>query len=542
VVLLGAYLSNRDFLPGNDAKANMHLPLSLLHEGNLSFTPREAPFMFLWNAQEPPPGAVLSPPEQALLATWRPYMAVQDVTTRLESLDAPLGGVSAGRLWKAGLLRPEPMYYLVRSTRKTADGQDVYVDTFGPGAGLTALPVMAAVELVGDPSRDPALMWYAAKLVAAMLVAGSAVFVFLTARRFTTNLRSAALAGAYGLGTCVWSVSSQALWQHGPNEFFLAMGTYFLFRSRKEGPRRALWPVLCGLALAAAAACRPTSVLVAVAVGLYLLVADRRAMGWFVLGALPIAAALAGYNTYYLGAPWSFGQAQVGHQVAINKTGSPQLWTTPLLTGLAGLMVSPSRGLLVFSPVVLVSAVGIARMWRRAYAPLAPLLAGMLGLWVMAFKWFDWWGGWCYGYRPLVDTMPLLAMLAIPALDWLFRRRWALAAAGVLLAWSVLVQVVGAYAYDVVGWNGLTVRWEVYFRGQQAPAVVYSQERVEEVDRTYPNVQRILPIIVDIDRPEHRDRLWSVRDSQILYHLRHFTETRRLKHEEMADSTRPARS
>src|SRR5262249_34152116 len=34
----------------------------------------------------------------------------------------------------------------------------------------------------------------------------------------------------------------------------------------------------------------------------------------------------------------------------------------------------------------------------------------------------------------------------------------------------------------------------------------------------------------DIDRPEHRDRLWSIRDNPILYDLGSFSESRRKKH------------
>ena len=47
-VTLGVYSANGDFLPGNDSKPNVYLPISILREGNPTFTPDEMPFMFVW--------------------------------------------------------------------------------------------------------------------------------------------------------------------------------------------------------------------------------------------------------------------------------------------------------------------------------------------------------------------------------------------------------------------------------------------------------------------------------------------------------------
>ena len=168
----------------------------------------------------------------------------------------------------------------------------------GLGPGLTALPVMAVLDwATGDLLQDPKTIWYGAKFVASALVAGSAAFVFLTAVQFTTRNLALLLATSYALATCVWSISSQALWQHGPTEFFLAMGTWLLTRvERGKGPM-----VGCGLAYAAAVACRPNSAIVCLAVGVYLLVRHRQRSWPCFLGCLPIAVGLAWYNANYLG-------------------------------------------------------------------------------------------------------------------------------------------------------------------------------------------------------------------------------------------------
>lgn len=511
--LLGVYHLNGQFLYGNDAKPNVYLPVALLGGGGMSFTPSEYPFMFYWVC-DTPQGQVTYQ-----FNAWDEYVTGQPYTYR--------------QLFHAGLLKLiQPKYYLVPSIRKTPQGEPICVNTFGPGAGMTALPVFAVLHLAvgGDLPSHPAAMWYGAKFAGALLVAGSAALVFLTARVFTTTAPAALIALAYGLGTGVWSTSSQTLWQHGPNEFFLAMGAYFLMRAETSWKHAAA----CGLALSAAVACRPTSIVVAAAVGVYLLVrlvtARRKALLPYVLAALPVAVLLAAYNTYYLGRPWEFGQAKVGHKVALSKTGSADLWQTPLLTGAAGLTVSPSRGLLVFSPFMVFALAGLVVLWtRRRYAVLWPLAAAMGVLLGIAFKWFDWWGGWCYGPRPIVDTMPYFVLMLIPVIGWVCQRKVVLAVFLVLLAWSAAVQALGAFAYDMFGWNKRAVA-EVYVAGRDDPVIVTSRQELEDLARTH-TIEQIQETGMDIDDAPHRHRLWSLRDNQILFYVRNFRRSRQAKAE-----------
>jgi len=99
--------------------------------------------------------------------------------------------------------------YLVVPTKH----EGVYVSTFGPGPGLFALPVMIVLDLfTGDIAAHPQTLWHGAKFAASVAVAGSVVFVFFAALAFTGRWQALAVALAYGLGTSVWSISSQALW------------------------------------------------------------------------------------------------------------------------------------------------------------------------------------------------------------------------------------------------------------------------------------------------------------------------------------------
>ncbi|MDA1278061.1 MAG: glycosyltransferase family 39 protein, partial [Verrucomicrobia bacterium] len=352
--LFTVYNANFDFLPGDDATPNLYLPLAILEEGSLTFSPEDRPFMFVWRIQRPTTGAH----REISIDGWLPQ-----VKNWPGSIGYDLDELA---------LRQE-RYYLVPSIQ---EGR--YLSTFGVGAGFFALPVFAAASVFVDFTNQSAhFPWYLGKIAASSAVAGSAVFIFLTALRFCSWMAALLLAFAYGAGTCVWSISSQTLWQHGPNELFLAAACYF---ATKRAPTKRDWS-LSGLALAFAVLCRPTSAVVVLTMGAWLLFKHRDAVPAFILGGMPIAVLLSLYNWQFLGSPLNFGQTERGHSVALEKTGSQELWSTPLFEGLSGLLFSPSRGLLVYSPFLLFAAFGILRIWRdREYTALRPFTVAFVCL------------------------------------------------------------------------------------------------------------------------------------------------------------------
>jgi len=472
-VSLLVYLANGEVLPGNDAKANAYTPASLLGAGELAFSPSRFPFMFRWQLSDEK-GTVF-----VRFSDWLARPADSGQTY------AELFG--SGRLRFAGYAA-----YLVPTLRaRPGSGEPLFVNTFGPGAGLAALPAALAGSafLDMDVRNDHRDVWRLAKFTAALLVAASVAIVYLIAAPFTTRARAALLAGAYAVGTCAWSISSQTLWQQTAALFFLSLGTLCIVRGNTAWIRGAA----AGLAFSAAMACRPTGVVVLAAAAAYLAVADRRSLYAFVIAALPLGVALGAYNFHYFGSPLAFGQMAMGEHLAQLKTGSPDPWQTPVWLGASGLLLSPSRGLLVHSPFLAAAFAGAVIAWRQPrFAALRFVPVAVLLLWIPAFLWFDWWGGWTYGYRPIVDTTPLLAVLCVPALDRVLERRAWRIVFFAALAWSVLVQIVGVFAYTPLAWNA-----RVLDSGEHA----------------------------DVDAPQYRHRLWSFHDWQIAYFMRRFPQS-----------------
>jgi hypothetical protein len=133
-----------------------------------------------------------------------------------------------------------------------------------------------------------------------------------------------------------------------------------------------------------------------------------------------------------------------------------------LVPGLAGLLASPSRGLLVYTPFL---AAGFAGLWMVCRDPVlrrTPVYAAaalFLVCELVFLGWWDaWWGGWSYGPRLLTESAAVLVVLAVPAAERLRSRRWARVAFAGLLAWSVGVQALGAAAYGTAGgWDAVPV-------------------------------------------------------------------------------------
>jgi hypothetical protein len=273
--------------------------------------------------------------------------------------------------------------------------------------------------------------------------------------------------------------------------------------------------------------CRPTAGVVLACVGAHLLFSDRRRFLRFALGALPVVTLLIGYSQYTFGSLLAFGEMGVGENIALAKTGNRDMWQTPLHVGLAGVLLSPARGLFVYSPIALFSLWGAWRAFRDSvWQDLRPLVVAVVLQVLLVAKWFDWWGGWCFGYRTIVDIAILLSFLAFPVVQAVNLRPWLRAVFAALFAYSVGVQVVGAYAYDLVGWNSRMV-WQVVTPDETELITFGEKASAERFVREQGGM--IHPVAMDIDNPKYRGRLWSLVDSPLIHYLANFSDARAMR-------------
>src|SRR5262249_16075153 len=101
-----------------------------------------------------------------------------------------------------------------------------------------------------------------------------------------------------------------------------------------------------------------------------------------------------------------------------------------------------------------------------------------------------------------------------------------------LLTWSIGVQAIGAFAYDLWGWNARRHRPPVYsavLPGRMVHHFSAADDR-EALNRARElGAIRVDETRQDVDLPEFRSRFWSIRDSEIIYYFANFNESRRMK-------------
>jgi hypothetical protein len=494
--LFAIYLANDTVLDEGDAVPSVNLPVALLSTGRLSFDPEHFPELFKWSSHPP-----FVEKDDFFFTNWKDRF-----------------GDYSAREWKEGgqLEFNGPRYYIVPAPRR-----DTYVSTFGPIPGLLLLPVVAPFYAVDhDFAGKLALRCSVAKLGSSMMVALTAMLILLIAEELVSRRLALLVALTYGLATCAWAVSSQNIWQQTVNQLLLALGAYFVVAGKDR--RRAV--IFAGFALGAAAACRPTSLVALLAVLAHLWFYQRKNIVPFLLGAAPVPIAIFAYNQYYFGNPFTFAQALIGHDIAREKTGSSDVWQTPFFQGLIGLLASPSRGLLIFSPILGASFWGIVRSFRSpSWTSLRPFLVTAIVMMAIQCKWFDWWGGHAYGYRPWLDAVPYLVLGLLPVAEPFTRTTFQRVVAGLLLAWSVFVQAVGAMSYDRY-WN--LRRVFVIRVPTSLEAMDFTTEAEARSAAIRLNGSYVGPSFCDIDYTFCRHRLWSVKDNLILYQLTYFALSR----------------
>lgn len=288
--------------------------------------------------------------------------------------DALTNTITAWHLGKRGspflpgfsALASEPYAGAMGYYEMTAQG---VVSQYPPGAPLLAAPLYALVpsELVQMPMRNPsrpelgavtmAIPPFGPATLVAVLSSAAAIAVLGLVFRSQGELTDAWL-GAFvaGLGTSVWSVASDALWQHGPAMLWIAIGTYLAARGRY---------LRSGLAFGAGVLTRPLTAFIPASVGLYCGLSQRRWQAFIGIGvgsALGLAMLLA-YNAALFGDPSVSG----GYDSSFESRLFSAQWSAFAVNILGGLF-DPRVGVLLWSPFLLLLLPGLGRAWKQSEA------------------------------------------------------------------------------------------------------------------------------------------------------------------------------
>jgi hypothetical protein len=316
--------------------------------------------------------------------------------------------------------------YATSVVRETAGH---WYSTYPIAGPVLASPLYFPLALVPSLRHLPpetliALARIAEKFAAVTLAALAAVALFLLLLRLAGPRAAWWLTLLYALGTNTWATTSQALWQHTFDQLPI-IGFLYGLDSRR--------PWLLGLCVALAIAIRPTNIILLPV----LLLASRRAL----IPVAAIGAAVAAYN-------WiAFHRLTGGYAAELKGS---------LAGGLAGLLFSPGRGLLIYTPVAIFAVAAFlprARALREKHRPLVLGATAIVVLHTLLIAcWPVWWGGYTWGPRLLSETLAPLTILMAIGLPALAARRWKplfLTAA----IYGCLIQALGVYCYPKGRWD-----------------------------------------------------------------------------------------
>jgi hypothetical protein len=301
------------------------------------------------------------------------------------------------------------------NTKDWAQANGHYYSNKAPGAAILAAPayylLVTGERLFGQDSGR-----YSVALLNAYLVnvwiscvpsALAALALFRLARRLPGHSSRDALIAAlvYGLGTLILPFGTQ-FWGHNTAAAFLLMGTLFL----STGSRSGNWAA--GLAFGLAVTVEYLSAITLVSTAAFMM-ADRSrrlAVPRLLLGAVCPLFLLALFHRVNFGG-WATTAAALSNPGRTNG----DAFTTLSLRALAVILMTPYRGLILFSPVLVFACVGARRALQPTGDPLLRFALMNLALYLIAVACYTGWdGGQATGPRYLIPSLGFWVLL-LPA-------------------------------------------------------------------------------------------------------------------------------
>jgi hypothetical protein len=341
---------------------------------------------------------------------------------------------------------------------------------------LASVPIIDLTSQEFDVHRQ-----FFEKLAATIITAITVMIFYLSARLKFPQRISLISSFIFAFSTNTWMTSSQGLWQHGISNLALISTIFCLLKANRTSHNsQKVWLVLAGVACGLLPGIRPTSILFSIAAIVYAIFIYRSRSVFLFLGSVSALPSLA-WNLYY------FGNLTGGYSKMFPT--SPYLFTLKNFIGTSlGILISPSRGLLIFSPIVFYSLYGAYKVFKLRVGKdekmiLCMTIAALLLLTSYCF-YIAWWAGYSYGPRFTTDIMPIACYLInYFCIDQSERFSKSIKTIVIyfvfitLVLYSTFTQCVGAFGAD--------------------PGVMWN------------------PIPLSIDTPQYQYRLWEVRDSQI---------------------------
>lgn len=333
------------------------------------------------------------------------------------------------------------------------------------------------------------------KLAATISTALTVVIFYLSIRLKFNQSVSLISTFIFAFATATWVLCSQDLRQHTLSNLLLISIVFCLMKVERSGEKsQKVLLLVAGIFCGLLPGVRITSAVFSIAIAIYVIWAFRRKALYFLLG-LPSILFNLFWNFYYFGWDNLIIGGYIKHleERPVSYAFTLKQFTTASL----GLLISPSDGFFVYSPVLMFSIPGIYQVYKSRVGKDEKLLLCLTFACAVLYLhycfYLFWMGGSdSYGSRVMTDTLPIVCLAIGYFLAHVFqvlklqdlqhaniRFKSVMAVFLISLLFSVSVQIIGAFTQT--NWG------------------------------TSP-----LPIFAD------KSRVWNLTDSQIERHFRNF--------------------
>ncbi len=281
---------------------------------------------------------------------------------------------------------------------------------FPLGSSLYVIPFVWLANRLGLDMADLASQSEVENLLAALTVTLAFLLIYGICRQFTKRLSSLFLTGIFVFGSSILSTLATSLWSINLALIFILLSLLLLICDHFKRIR--LNSFVLGWALFSAYLCRPSTAIFILIAFTYLFVRRRQQ---FTKVLLVFLAFMLGFILFSI---FEYGQILPDYYLPSRLNGG-NFWLA-----VYGHLLSPSRGLIVYSPFLILTFIGISLFFKRiARQPLFWLAAlWFVGHLTLVARFPHWWGGHGYGSRLFTEAFPAAILLSLLVWQQIFGR------------------------------------------------------------------------------------------------------------------------
>ncbi|MFC1848989.1 hypothetical protein ACFL27_02160 [candidate division CSSED10-310 bacterium] len=324
-----------------------------------------------------------------------------------------------------------------------------YYYFFPLGTSVLCVPLVWVANLLGEDILVDEVGTH--ELISALSCALIFFILLKISRCYLPLVPSIFITAITFFGSSLISTNGTGLWSSNFATLFICLSLYLIVKLDR-GRADSINFYLLGFFLFTSYFCRPTALLFIFVIAVYLFVESRI---YFLKTMTTLLALFLGLVVFSF---FEYGQVLPDYYNPFRLQAS----FSRFLTALYGNLLSPARGLLIFSPffiIVFGALIMFGKRFRGGWLFRLSLI--YLGLHLVSISKFKhWWAGWSFGPRLFTEAMPMLFLLTIfvyyeqKNFRWLHLGKFLKTTYLILGLVGIGINTLqGLYNTDTLGWN-----------------------------------------------------------------------------------------